>query len=247
MTLAVRLLPVFLLIVVSMAAIALPVIDWSRVGLPSASVLHELNPIAKLLLAAALGTVITAAQRQNAAELFLSRPMEQAQVLLCLGAALIVTLIGDSLARAVGVLGGAAIVRVRSPIEDPKDATVLFVLLGLGMATGLGLYDLAILAALVVSVLLVLFKGVRERKLRSLTLQIVCSEPNIPIERVEETLSRAAFSFEPREITRGERPVIRYQVCVDSGLPLSELSQDLLRDEKIYSLSWDTPKKERFL
>ena len=52
-------------------------------------------------------------------------------------------IIGNSLARAFGIAGAAGIVRFRTPVDDPKDVTILFLLMGLGMATGLGAFAVA--------------------------------------------------------------------------------------------------------
>jgi len=125
---------------------------WARAA-ASAATSGAISPDAllallKLMGAASIGFLITAMQKRDSSEAIMSRPMEQAQILLCIAGALLVMLIGDSLARAIGILGGAAIVRFRTPVDDPKDATILFLLLGLGMAMGLGYFGVAGLAAL---------------------------------------------------------------------------------------------------
>jgi uncharacterized membrane protein YhiD involved in acid resistance len=219
-------------------------------GLPSLSEFSTAGaPLMKLMAAAAVGFMITGAQRLGSREKLLSRPMDQAQILLCVGAAMIVTLIGDSLARAVGVLGGAAIVRFRTPVEDPKEATVLFTLLGMGMACGLAYYTFAGVAAVFLSIVLVSFHDVKEQKLRCLSLQVVSSGSEPPVQLIESALTRFAASFEPREISKGERMVVRYSVSVAAEAELSKFSQQLLAEPEsgIHSISWDTPKKERYL
>jgi hypothetical protein len=222
-----------------------PHLDLRAVRLVSPDALLAL---VKLMTAASIGYLLTSVQRQ-AADRSASRSLEQAQILLCVAGALVVMLIGDSLARAVGILGGASLIRFRTPIEDPKDATVLFLLMGVGMATGLGHFGVAGLAVLFLTLLLPGLHGTPEQKLRSLTLQVVCAGPGLPMERVESVLRRRAAAFETREISKEERPMIRYQVSVDAALPLARLSQELLDDSQAatQSLSWDTPKKERYL
>lgn len=196
----------------------------------------------KLLAASAIGYLIASVQRRTDSS---TRGLEHAQILLCLAGALVVMLIGDSLARAVGIIGGASLIRFRTPIDDPKDATVLFLLLGLGMATGLGHFGVAGLATMFLAILLLSFgRAIDGPKHRTLSLQLVFSRAGLPASNVESVLRRHAVSFEPREITNGERPVIRYQVSLDAAVPLATVSQELL-DDGVHSLSWDTPKKER--
>jgi hypothetical protein len=88
----------------------------------------------------------------------LPRPeMAQAQILLCAAAAIITLVIGDSTAKAFGLVGLGSFVRFRSGLKDPRDAAVLFLIIGLGMACGHGAVGLALLAGgLASAVMLVL-------------------------------------------------------------------------------------------
>jgi uncharacterized protein GlcG (DUF336 family) len=203
----------------------------------------------KLAAAAAIGYLVSSTQKHAASERTSNASMEHAQVLLCVAGALIVMLIGDSMARAVGILGGAAIVRFRTPVDDPKEAAVLFLMLGLGMASGMGHFAIAGFGALFLSGILIIFGGTKANKLRSLTLQVVSAGAEAPAGAVESVLRRRAAFFEPREISRGDKQVMRYQVSIDPALPLGELSRELLDapGAEIQSVSFDTPKKERYL
>lgn len=67
----------------------------------------------------------------------------QAQVIIAVAGAVMVIIIGDSVARAFGLVGLGAFIRFRSGIKDPRDAAVMFVMIGMGMAIGLGLYAIA--------------------------------------------------------------------------------------------------------
>jgi hypothetical protein len=80
--------------------------------------------------------------------------MVQAQILLCVAAAIITVVIGDSLAKAFGLVGLGSFVRFRSGLKDPREAAVLFLVIGLGMACGHGSLGLAITGAVFASGLL---------------------------------------------------------------------------------------------
>jgi hypothetical protein len=91
--------------------------------------------------------------------LLMGRPMPksemvQAQVLLCTAAAVITAVIGNSVAKAFGLVGLGGFVRFRSGLKDPRDAAILFLVIGLGMACGHGSLGLAVVGTLFVSVLL---------------------------------------------------------------------------------------------
>ena len=72
----------------------------------------------------------------------------QTQIILTIVGALIMLVVGSSLARAFGIVGAASLIRYRSKIDDPKDAGVMLCGLAVGLASGVGLYGLAVFAAL---------------------------------------------------------------------------------------------------
>jgi hypothetical protein len=84
-----------------------------------------------------------------------ARPeMVQAEILLCVAATIITIVIGDSLAKAFGLVGLGSFVRFRSGLKDPRDAAVLFLVIGLGMACGHGSLPLAFTGAAFASLVL---------------------------------------------------------------------------------------------
>jgi hypothetical protein len=81
----------------------------------------------------------------------------EAQVLLAIAGSVVILVIGDSLARAFALGGLGGFIRFRSGIKDPRDAAVLFLLIGIGMACGLGLVAIAALStAFLVAILFAL-------------------------------------------------------------------------------------------
>jgi hypothetical protein len=80
--------------------------------------------------------------------------MVQAQILLCVAAAIITVVIGNSVAKAFGLVGLGSFVRFRSGLKDPRDAAVLFLVIGLGMACGHGTLGVAAAGAAFAALLL---------------------------------------------------------------------------------------------
>jgi hypothetical protein len=68
----------------------------------------------------------------------------RAQILICAAGALMVIVIGSSIARAFGLVGLGSFVRFRTTMKDPTDLAVLFLLVGIGMACGLASYGIAV-------------------------------------------------------------------------------------------------------
>ncbi len=76
--------------------------------------------LGKLVAAALIGILVTAVHQPSPRDRAGSRSMEQAQMLLCVSGALMMIIIGNSLARAFGIAGAASIIRFRTPVDDPE-------------------------------------------------------------------------------------------------------------------------------
>ncbi len=109
---------------------------------------------------------------------FMSKPSlqsAQSQTLIAAAGAVMVVVIGDNPARAFGLVGLGSFIRFRSGISDPRDAAVMFVMIGIGMACGLGLFAMAASATLFICVLLTIF-DYGARKLTRPTLVVISAE-----------------------------------------------------------------------
>lgn len=96
----------------------------------------------RLPLAALLGTALALRPRRKATPPRMPAVI-QTQIILAVVGAVIMLVVGASLARAFGIVGAANLIRYRSKIEDPKDAVVMLSALSVGLAAGVGLYALA--------------------------------------------------------------------------------------------------------
>jgi hypothetical protein len=111
--------------------------------------------VPRLVAAVVLGTVLAIRPWRLLSGKPLPRSeMVQAQVLLCTAAAVITAVIGNSMAKAFGLVGLGGFVRFRSGLKDPRDAAILFLVIGLGMACGHGSLGLAGVGTLFVGALL---------------------------------------------------------------------------------------------
>jgi Domain of unknown function (DUF4956) len=123
----------------------------------------EMPRLSELIVRMAFATLLGAAVAFRAWRRFMpfmSRPSlqnAQSQTLIAAAGAVMVVVIGDSPARAFGLVGLGSFIRFRSGLSDPRDAAVLFVMIGIGMACGLGEFVMAIGATLFVCVLLTIF------------------------------------------------------------------------------------------
>jgi hypothetical protein len=77
-----------------------------------------------------------------------SAPVIQTQIVLAVVGGLVMLIVGASLARAFGIVGVASLIRYRTKVDDPKDASVMLGCLTVGLASGVELYGLAAFATL---------------------------------------------------------------------------------------------------
>jgi uncharacterized membrane protein YhiD involved in acid resistance len=66
-------------------------------------------------------------------------------------------IIGNNLARAFGLVGALSIIRFRTAIKDTSDIVYIFLSLTLGMAAGVGYYQLSFLGTLIIGAVLIIF------------------------------------------------------------------------------------------
>lgn len=118
-------------------------------------------------------------------------------VLVGVVAAVALHLIGDSTARAFGLLGVVSLVRYRTAVKDPKDTAFLFFALGVGLAVGTGFPLAAAMLTAFGSLLMFALSRLQFGKARStpLVLTIDCSRNDAAAPRaVEDLLSRETDS-----------------------------------------------------
>ena len=211
----------------------------------AATVVHPLIELLKLVIAAAIGMLVTVVHRWQRGDRVQSRSMEQAQVLLCVSGAMMMIIIGGSIARAFGIAGAAAIIRFRTPVEDPRDITILFLMMGLGMSAGLGAFAVAGLGTAFLCVLLVLLNRVRPEAPREMMVEIQAESRDFPTAHVQGVFARNRVVFEPRELSQGKSVAVRYRATLAPNQSLDDLSAQLVADggAGIKSVSWEHPKK----
>ena len=96
--------------------------------------LHEIDDaMIRLPLAAALGAALALRPKRRGTPPR-SPAVVQTQIMLAVVGALIMLVVGASLARAFGIVGVASLIRYRSKIDDPKDAVVMLCALAVGLA-----------------------------------------------------------------------------------------------------------------
>src|SRR5688572_23213150 len=122
----------------------------------------------------------------------------QTQIVLPIVGALIMLVVGASLARAFGIAGAANLIRYRAKIEDPKDAVVMLSTLAVGLAAGVGLFGIAAVSTGFLVITLWIIEGF-ETHVRTFLVSVKLgdgtSDRRAAVERI---LQRAKTVFELR-------------------------------------------------
>jgi hypothetical protein len=111
------------------------------------------NIILSLLMAFVLGQVMAWVYYFTHSGLSYSKTYVQSLVLVTIIVAMIMTVIGDSLIRAFGLMGALAIIRFRNVVKDTRDIIFIFCALVIGMASGTQNYGTAIIGTVFLSLI----------------------------------------------------------------------------------------------
>ncbi len=211
----------------------------------AAPLAHPLVELSKLVAAAITGMLVTAVHRQYRTDRHPNPTMDQAQVLLCVSGALMMIIIGNSLVRAFGIAGAASIIRFRTPVEDARDITVLFLLMGLGMAAGVGGFAVAGLGTIFLCAMFPALELFSAERPRTMMVEVIADGRDFPTAHVQRVFAVNRIVFEPREVTQGDEAAVRYVTNLGPNDSLEDLSAQLMGDGKtgIKNVSWSPPKR----
>lgn len=176
--------------------------------------LHEIDAaMLRLPLAAVLGAALALRPKRRG-----TPPRQpavvQTQIILAVVGAVIMLVVGASLARAFGIVGAANLIRYRSKIDDPKDAVVMLAALAVGLASGVGLYALGMFSTVFLVAALWVIESFEPRSLKRFDLTVKAGKDTDALRpKIEAILSRFKLEFELRTTSDEE-------VCYDVQVPL---------------------------
>jgi hypothetical protein len=199
-----------------------------------------LEAMVRLPLAALLGSAL--AMRPRRAGTPSRKPaVVQTQVILAVMGALVLIVVGASLARAFGVVGIAGLIRYRAKVDDPKDASVMLAGLGVGLACGVGLLYLAAAATAFLLALLWVLESKEADLAAPFTLKVTTPDPAGLRRAVESLLRRHHLSYELRSWAPQE---LVYAVDVPLAMKTDALSTSLvgLSGKDSVGVEWEEKK-----
>ena len=193
-----------------------------------------------LPLATALGAALALRPRRRATA-GRSPTVVQTQIILAIIGALVMLVVGSSLARAFGVVGAAGLVRYRAKVEDPKEAGVMLSTLAVGLASGVGLYFLSVFAAGFIIVVLTIIEWFEPEPQKYFTLKIASKDAAGLQPAVETLLRRQRIGYELRASSAEE---LSFEVRLPLRRSTDPISKALLALEGASAVDWNEEKKK---
>lgn len=169
----------------------------------------------------------------------------QTQIILAVVGAVIMLVVGASLARAFGIVGAANLIRYRSKIDDPKDAGVMLCCLAVGLASGVGLFALAVFSTGFLVAALAVIESFEPTKSQQFELKFtVGQDAAILRPRLEQVLERYGIEHSLRTAAGEE---LAYDVKVPFEVETDRVTNSLLRlaPEDGTAVTWDEKKQKR--
>ncbi len=195
--------------------------------------LETFQIVTRLFLAVLLSGILAFRPRKNVPLFRRSLFVSQTQILLAVVAAALMLIVGDNTARAFAIFAAVSLVRFRTNIRDPKEITVLLISLALGLAAGVGRWDLGIALCLFALGLLWLLEfRESDQTFRSMELTVKTRSPDQTQEILKKIFKRLRIDAEVREIVPiDEEKVIgsiTYYLNLRINLTTDELSDRIL-------------------
>jgi uncharacterized membrane protein YhiD involved in acid resistance len=198
----------------------------------------------RLPLAALLGTALAFRPKRKGTPTR-TPAVVQTQIILAVVGAVIMLVVGASLARAFGIVGAANLIRYRSKIDDPKDAGVMLCCLAVGLAAGVGLFALAGVSTVFLVAVLAVIETFEPTTSNSFELKVSVGEDAEELRpRLEGVLVRFHIDHSLRSASAEE---LSYDVKVPFGVEtdlITDAIQRLSPDGKL-SVAWDEKKTKK--
>jgi len=166
----------------------------------------------------------------------------QTQVILAIVGAVVMLVVGASIARAFAVVGAASLVRYRAKIEDPKDAGVMLCSLAIGLGAGVGLYALVTFSTLFILLVVWVIESLEPVVRKGFELRVRTKDSAALRPAVENLLRRQQIRYELRSSSQDE---LSYAVEMPYDRGTDRLSNAILSLDPSgeTSVDWDERKK----
>ena len=193
----------------------------------------------RIPLAAALGALLAFRPRRRGTPAR-STAVIQTQIILAIVGAVVMLVVGSSVARAFGIVGAASLVRYRAKIDDPKDAGIMLSTLGIGLASGVGLYYLAIFATLFIVLVVGVLESFEPEAYKLFDLKVKAAQATSIRPHVQQILRRNKIRYELRTAADDE---LVYEAKVPSEKKVDGVTEAIHAIDNANEVEWEEKKE----
>ena len=192
----------------------------------------------RIPLAAALGAILAFRPRRRGTPAR-QTAVVQTQIILAIVGAVVMLVVGSSVARAFGIVGAASLVRYRAKIDDPKDAGIMLSTLGIGLASGVGLYVLAIFATVFIALVVGVLESFEPESYKLFDLKVKAQEASRIRPAVQTILRRNRIRFELRTAADDE---LVYEARVPVQKKVDGVTEAIHAIDSANEVEWEEKK-----
>jgi uncharacterized membrane protein YhiD involved in acid resistance len=146
------------------------------------------------------------------------------------------------------------LVRFRTNIRDPKEITVLLVCLGVGLASGVGRWDMAVILTVFVIVALAILEFFEQSQVfRAMEVTVKTKKVDRTNQVLQQVLGSHKLDAEMRELDREDEddPLgkIVYLVNLNTGLSTNTLSEEIFAAdaENVDTVEWNQKESTTYI
>ncbi len=208
----------------------------------------------RLTLAALLAAMLAFRSYKSLSVLHRNPYVAETQILLAVVAAALMMIVGDNAARAFGIFAAASLIRFRTNIRDPKEITVLLINLGIGLAAGVGRWELAIFFSLFVLLLLRILEHYEPAQVfRSMELKVKTHHVEETDQALRGVFKKHKLNVEVQELDKEDEKhslgKVVYRVEVRPALSTDRLGEEMFSSdpENMDSIEWHQKKTSSYI
>ena len=194
--------------------------------------------VRRIPLAALLGAVLAFRPRRRGTPAR-QTAVVQTQIILAIVGSVVMLVVGSSVARAFGIVGAASLVRYRAKIDDPKDAGIMLSTLGIGLASGVGLYFLAIFSTVFVAFVVLILESVEPEGYKLFDLKIKAKDATAIKSQVQVLLRRNGIKYELR--SAGDEEIV-YETRVPAHKKTDGITEAIHALDAANEVEWEEKK-----
>ena len=175
--------------------------------------------------------------------------LETTLIFMTVIAALIIMIIGDSVARAIGIFGAFSIIRFRTPMKNPRDTAFVFFSLSAGLAAGAGALIIGLVGVLFICLLALLmdYSHVFGLRKRDYVLTFRVSTKHYADEKFKEVIERYVHPDMQLNIAPtndGKLVAFTFSISMNKKRILNNFVKELSELKGVTKINISAPKAE---